>query len=887
MLLKKLKLKGFKSYQYSTIIDFSKIPLDDLFLIQGNTGAGKSSILDALTFALYGAEKKEYLSFISNSIREEVEKNPYSYKGKHLTEVELEFSYQGSLYTIKRFIKVKHFRQFKNINEIYELNLQSFLNGKEISEVPKLLKKLNREQFTKAVLIPQNQFDQFLKSSPLEKEEILKKIFNTSKFDGFIKFLNDKKNKLISEINNIKIKIEEILKNTNIQKSIEDQEIITEINKKISDNRHKIDKIKKQLEEMKNHKSSLEEEKNKLTMFYQQLLELKKVTIQQKSILIEEKEIENKKKRLQNAKKVEEIYRIRNELSKLEENLKKKRQETLKLEEELKRYENELKIKKEEFSKLQKQKEMLEQSQIEILKKEEILPKLSLYKKIQNEIQELKKEKEKKQIQIESIHKKLETLNSQLEEIYRYYFSKKLIPNEPCLICGSKEHPHPFTSDLISDPVEILKIKEKIEMELKDLNKKMDLLLQQIRQKENEIYSIETYLKQNQYSIYNLEVTEAQLKKEIQNYKIEQEHYKKQYNETQIQIQKLENSLGKVLGSKETNDEFILEVQKEIQQKQNEYVKMLQKEGVQESDVLIYYLESDKKNLLEKEINSYQERSIQVKTKIEELLKKISNSFSEFSFSLIQNETEIDVKLKHIIKNIQEIEKKINDYEELMAKKNQEQGLLLNENKRLLDALVSLETYLTEYTKLSNEFRLIHTIWYLVSDENPKHLSFHRYIIQAYFDSVIQYANLRLEKIEPRFILRTTEEKEDLKKKKAGLSIRVFDVYQGERGIEGLSGGEMFYISIAMALGLYDVIHSNLSDVRFDFLFIDEGFGSLDKEKLHKVLSMIKEIFLYQNQSSQKQVGLISHVESMKEQIPYQIIVKNKNGISFVELPYV
>lgn len=883
MLLRKLKLFGFKSYKDRTIIDFTKIPLNDLFLIQGNTGAGKSSILDAITFALYGGEKKEYISYITNSLREEIENNPSKYKGSIITEVELEFSYDVSFYTIKRFIKIKQFRQFKNISEIYELNLQSYHNGKESKEVPEFLQKLNRDQFTKSIIIPQNQFDQFLKSSPIEKEEILKKIFNTYTFDNFISFLNDKKRNVNSELEMIKIKIEEIVRITNIQKSIEAPNILIEFKRKLLKIQNLIHQNKEKLKEIQQVKCLLETKKNEQKMFFDLLKELKQLKKEQLQLEKRSEEIKKKQEKLENAKKVIELYPLQKELDKLNIDFNTKSNEILQIKATLEKYKVNLKNKEEELKILEDQKQEIEQLQIEISGKKEILPKLKIFQKIQKEIEELEERKKKKQIQLKNHQHKLEELSSQLEEIYRLYFAKRLIPNEPCLICGSRDHPNPFHSTKILDPEEIIKQKQQLEKEIKDLTEEIKSNYEEIQKKEKEIHSIKDYLEKKQYGFHDLVSIEMQLKKEIDISQTKLKNYEKKLKETQQEVQELKTSIGRLEGNQEKIEKFIIQIKEEITQKQMKFNEFLHQEGLQEKNVVDYYLEKKERDFLEQEVNEYKNLYIKIKAKLEEVLKKISSEYSDFSISNLEKESKVDFILEQIKREIWEKEDQIQNLENEIARKNQTIGHLVKDNENFKKAFLSVKAFLKQYKKLSEEFRILHILWHIVSDENPKNLSFHRYILQAYFESVIQYANLRLKKIEPRFLLKATEEKEDLKKKKAGLGIKVYDIYQGERGLEGLSGGETFYISIAMALGLYDIIHTNLSNLKFDFLFIDEGFGSLDKEKLHKVLMIIKEIFLYQSGSSQKQVGIISHVESMKEQIQSQIIVKNQNGISFIE----
>jgi len=136
---------------------------------------------------------------------------------------------------------------------------------------------------------------------------------------------------------------------------------------------------------------------------------------------------------------------------------------------------------------------------------------------------------------------------------------------------------------------------------------------------------------------------------------------------------------------------------------------------------------------------------------------------------------------------------------------------------------------------------------------------------------LLQMANARLDKLSDRYFLVKSNEHDDLK---------VVDRYQGNstRSVKTLSGGETFLISLALALALSDLASRN---VRLDCLFIDEGFGTLDQETLETAVQTLERL----QYESSKMVGIISHVESLKERIHAKLMLrKDHAGFSKVEI---
>lgn len=154
------------------------------------------------------------------------------------------------------------------------------------------------------------------------------------------------------------------------------------------------------------------------------------------------------------------------------------------------------------------------------------------------------------------------------------------------------------------------------------------------------------------------------------------------------------------------------------------------------------------------------------------------------------------------------------------------------------------------------------------------YISFERYILGLYFDEILQYANERLMAMtQMRYEFRRIVEGQSGAGAK-GLDLAVFD-YQagGERSVQSLSGGEGFKASLALALGLSDVIQNDAGGIEIGTLFIDEGFGTLDQESLQQAIETLTNL----QQASGRIVGIISHVAELKQQISVHLQVSASN----------
>jgi exonuclease SbcC len=153
---------------------------------------------------------------------------------------------------------------------------------------------------------------------------------------------------------------------------------------------------------------------------------------------------------------------------------------------------------------------------------------------------------------------------------------------------------------------------------------------------------------------------------------------------------------------------------------------------------------------------------------------------------------------------------------------------------------------------------------------NLSRVGFQRYVLGSRLDEVLEQASRRLHTMSRgQFALRRATAVDD-KRKNAGLDLVVEDSLSGTtRPTASLSGGEGFLASLALALGLADVVQNHLGGVRLDAVFVDEGFGTLDPEALEQAMRVLSDL-----QAGGRIVGIISHVPELRDQIATRLVIK-------------
>lgn len=246
------------------------------------------------------------------------------------------------------------------------------------------------------------------------------------------------------------------------------------------------------------------------------------------------------------------------------------------------------------------------------------------------------------------------------------------------------------------------------------------------------------------------------------------------------------------------------------------------------------------------EVNSFTLRFTSLSNELKDQTESDTTQLEEDLANAKKQIEEIDRQLQNIAIEISQLQANLARWEEL---ENQRQE-------------ISKSSVL--YKKLSDD----------LSGKNIKKLSFQSWILSIHLEEITQYANRRLEKVSNnRYKILLKPENETGREHYAGLNLEIFDAETGKkRPCNTLSGGETFLVSISLALALTDVV-SQKGGIQLDSLFIDEGFGTLDKAMLEKTMSILDEI------RGNRMIGLVSHRDELKDRIPARIeVTKTYNG---------
>ncbi|MDD6795659.1 MAG: AAA family ATPase [Clostridiaceae bacterium] len=257
-------------------------------------------------------------------------------------------------------------------------------------------------------------------------------------------------------------------------------------------------------------------------------------------------------------------------------------------------------------------------------------------------------------------------------------------------------------------------------------------------------------------------------------------------------------------------------------------------------------------------------------SEIDKITKEIS-IYKEQYKSLKDREFEINNKTMNLSRvNLDEYDEQIEKLrleEEAITKEAKEIYSIISNNVSLLEDIK--EIYVTVQQK-EKRYSVIGELASLSNGQKSPYITFERFVLASYFQEIIDSANIRLSKMTgERYKLKRKEDK-GKGRAQQGLELEVYDNYTGKcRHVKTLSGGESFKASLALALGLSDVVQANAGGISLDTIFIDEGFGTLDSESLENAINSLLEL-----QKGGRLVGIISHVAELKERIESKLEIK-------------
>ena len=997
MKVRKLKMRGFLTYKDEVIIDFTKLYDKKIFLISGPTGSGKTTIFDAIAFALY---EKVPRDIAMENLRSDylTENDPYTY-------VDLEFAIGDRIYKViripsQRAVEIKNPKNIGHRVEFYGITNEKILLADKIKDASDLIKEivgLDESQFTKVMLLAQGQFRKFLISKSDEKAKLLSDIFKTDAQKALQDTLKEKAKENRDKISEIDKNLNNVISyNEILVEKIEDDLILRHdfpgienktdeiintqksylnlVNNSLDNLKIKEKDLIKSLEKAKTRNENIEKYKKAVYAFANLYKDYEKNTILKKdlklleyaiSIEIYEKRLVEAKKDLENLKKEQkntdkDLGEKTKALENLEEDVKILADKRVKLDKlkigysekikEISAFDDFLKVKtdfeyvKDLEIKSQSLKDQIEKDglSLEALRKDfdkanlEINEKRDESYKLREKIAETQSKLEKLEKDFEKLGQNIKyedelgSLSQELSKIEKdeekalaekdFAEINKLIDrlNEEgiCPVCGKSYKGHREKHDLTGlDLDEIRKSLSDIRINLEktrafyDKNQKdlafsynYEEIKKIIGENEEILSSYNNLFEENAKAIKDLgekqKRLESEIKALIENKKQKENEFKeisrklKDFEDLKVKFLASEKAMAGVDRDKLIHEKAKFEFEIEsisafISQTETTYndLKLAintlksKKDGILEniekttSNIKIY--EKDFEDKRSEEFESLEIYKSHLGKKDELIDKK---TYVENYFKDLEREKTIRDSLS-VYKDlkIQDLENYNKDLEEIASKTkeiDEEKTALSSKIDRLNEDLTLIKNIGADFEKIKTKASTISALSDLAngvtgSVKGVEKLDFETFILSVYFDKVLEYANLRFNKLtDGQFSMVRKAEAEDLRSK-MGLDIEILDSNTGKkRPAATLSGGENFLASLSLALGLSDEIAAENGGIRIDTLFIDEGFGTLSHEFLSKAIETIENL-----SKEDKFIGLISHVDELKDAIEAKILI--------------
>ncbi|MBO7639797.1 MAG: SMC family ATPase [Treponema sp.] len=904
----KVIITGFEAYINKCEIDFTAFGDGTLYLITGNTGAGKTTIFDAITYALYGEA--------SGTSRDEKMLRTVTVGPETPTEVDFTFEFKKKKYRILRnpeYVGLGKNNRTKKITGNATLwdedgNVLADSKTSVRAYIEKLL-GLTKNQFCRIAMIAQGDFYSILNADTTKRKELYSKIFGTDLFNILQKRISEETQKAKAESEDLNRQKNQIILDISLPEGYDeslfspqsrDEELNGSIRKLLEhDSKNQEDKEK----EVEKINREIKEREKKLSDGRKLAQQKKSLEDSKEKLKKEERELEEAKVNLEKEMARQgEIDRLASKYTLINESLSK--YDSL---EEKKSALNKniasIKSKSEKEEELKKQNELLSQAiesasekiksysglEVEIEKCSAAKEKITQEgKKLSDAINQIKN-LEELQKQNQGLKEEYSTASDKAQKAAEEYqgalkafldaqagiIAKELEEGKPCPVCGSIHHPTPAVlSQKAPDQSEVDSLKEqsqKLENAAKEKSIEAGNMDGQVKSKREEIEA---------------RLSELNVKGDIQSAAKELEEKCSGLRTEYLQKDRQLKTLSQNLEEKKSLQEKIEGDQKKLEEAR-EMVHTLQteiaalKSSVNENEKAIRELES---SLTYSDKRAAQNAAKEIQEKINEIKGAQEKARAKLDWCSQEIST-----LKGIIseqeKSIAELTKKVGEADLDIDKEERALNDLVEKEERIQDELDEIKIRLAQnkagsekLKKLQEKLGKIHDTYRWMNDldlvaggkirENGR-IDLETYVQISIFDRILIYANQRLGDIAGNQYRLVRKQKSDDNRSGFALDLDIQDNFSDKvRPVQGLSGGETFEASLALALGLSDEIQANAGGIELDCMFIDEGFGSLSEEPLDKAVNT-----LYSLAQGKKLVGIISHVERLNGRIDDKIEV--------------
>ena len=913
----KLTMSAFGSYAGKNVIDFTG-QQQGIFLITGDTGAGKTTIFDAITYALYnqtsGGERN------GNMMRSQYAQPETE------TYVELEFLYRGQTYRVRRNPDYKITKTLKNgktreqkVPHSVELTLPDgtvFPEKKNATDAKIIeILGLTADQFSQIVMIAQGDFLKLLYTKSDERKMIFSKLFRTDIYWKIQENLRRKSMEMDERIQENDRAFEQ--EKSRIIPLPESEELpLDELVERLRE------RLKDALKEQNLRRANVEELNKKITKYEEinkLFVSLEKIRQTGKELEARQAESKERRQQIENARKADKVLVAEQQNLRQQQEVEQSAQAIAKMTETLannqemfetlKTQQQEAEAKqKREAADIQKKMLALEQSfpsyeALQNARSEEHQAKKvwedlgktseeSFYRKKAG-IAALKEQQKRQEQVVEQTKKNWEQTSLSASESAKHYehmyeaflkeqagiLAENLSAGCPCPVCGSTVHPDP--AKLSDHAVTELEV-EQAKKTRAAAEEKRDLAYAAFEAEKTEKQKLAQAVEKEEADFVLAQTIAKQQRKEAeQNYvslqKIAEQIREKLVYPSLAEAKKQYAAMQKALEAAEQEMERKRQKVSELAEAMNTLKgqKLAEEENQKTAKKLAVKTEKEYAKLLEKS-GFISEETYHLAILPERSRSKLEREEKEYESQCLRQQSEQKLLEKQVSG------KTYTDTTELNEQLKAEKQALKEAEKTYMELHTAYENdrsvlqncavYLEKGKKLEREDQVIKSLSKTANGRlsGSAKIDFETYIQRQYFKQIIHEANKRLLTMSNhQFILKLKEEANTGRKTNEGLDLSVYSlVTDSERDVKTLSGGESFLAALAMALGLSDIVERSAGAIHPDMMFIDEGFGSLDAQSRQQAIEVLAELA-----GDSRMVGIISHVTELKEQIDRKLVV--------------
>lgn len=913
----KLTMSAFGSYAGKNVIDFTG-QQQGIFLITGDTGAGKTTIFDAITYALYnqtsGGERN------GNMMRSQYAQPETE------TYVELEFLYRGQTYRVRRNPDYKITKTLKNgkireqkVPHSVELTLPDgtvFPEKKNATDAKIIeILGLTADQFSQIVMIAQGDFLKLLYTKSDERKMIFSKLFRTDIYWKIQENLRRKSMEMDERIQENDRAFEQ--EKSRIMPLPESEEIpLDELVERLRE------RLKDALKEQNLRRANVEELNKKITKYEEinkLFVSLEKIRQTGKELELRQVESKERRQQIENARKADKVLVAEQQNLRQQQAVEQSAQAIAKMTETLADDQEMFETLKTQLQEAEaKQKREAADIQKKMLALEQSFPSYEALQNARSEEQQAKKvwedlgktseesfhkkeagiaalkEQQKRQEQIvEQTKKNWEQTSLSASESAKHYehmyeaflkeqagiLAENLSAGCPCPVCGSTIHPDPAKlSDHAVTELEVEQAKKTraAAEEKRDLayaafeaeKTEKQKLAQAVEKEEADFVLAQTIAKQQRKEAEQNYVSLQKIAEQIREKLVYPSlaEAKKQYAAMQKALEAAEQEIAK----KRQKVSELAEAMNTLKGQ-----KLAEEENQKTAKKLAVKTEKEYAKLLEKS-GFVSEETYHLAILPERSRSKLEREEKEYESQCLRQQSEQKLLEKQVSG------KTYTDTTELNEQLKAEKQALKEAEKTYMELHTAYENdksvlqncavYLEKGKKLESEDQIIKSLSKTANGRlsGSAKIDFETYIQRQYFKQIIHEANKRLLTMSNhQFILKLKEEANTGRKTNEGLDLSVYSlVTDSERDVKTLSGGESFLAALAMALGLSDIVERSAGAIHPDMMFIDEGFGSLDAQSRQQAIEVLAELA-----GDSRMVGIISHVTELKEQIDRKLVV--------------